>query len=258
MSPPRPSGGGTGLVVTHHPVLFRKVQRVTDEDVQGKLLLDLAAAKIAVLSPHARWDNAPGGINDLLCERFGLSDLRPLRVREDLPGDPPRGAGRIGHLTEPVPFAEFADLVRISLGLPGLDAVLTDRPVRRVAVACGSAGEYLSDAVAAGCDAFVTGEGPGSTPPWKPAGRGSGSSSRAITPANGSACGRWRTGWPPKSPACRCGTARWSGTRSSASVSARPPAIGPAKAAGRPPACSAARRRRRTRRTTGPGPPAST
>ena len=30
--------------------------------------------------------------------------------------------------------------------------------VRRVGVACGAAGEYLSDAAAAGCDGFVVGE----------------------------------------------------------------------------------------------------
>ena len=149
---------GDGLVVTHHPVLFRPVQRVTAGDAEGRMLLDLAAAKVAVFSPHARWDNTSGGINDRLCERFGLSNVRPLRVRDDLPGEEPRGAGRVGDLAEPLPFVAFAERVRAAMGLPGLDAVPTDRPVRRVGVACGSAGEYLADAVAAGCEAFVTGE----------------------------------------------------------------------------------------------------
>ena len=149
---------GDGLVVTHHPVLFRPVQRVTADDLQGRMLLELAAAQVAVFSPHARWDDAAGGINDRLCERFGLRDVRPLRVREDLPGDEPRGSGRIGTLPKPLPFAEFAGRVKDALVLAGLDAVPIDRPVTTVGVACGSAGEYLSDAAAAGCEVYVTGE----------------------------------------------------------------------------------------------------
>ena len=105
------------------------------------MLLDLAAAKVAVFSPHARWDNADGGINDRLCARFGLSDVRPLRVRDGLNGDEPRGAGRVGELADPLPFAAFADRVKGAMGLASLDAVPIDRPVRRVGVACGSAGE---------------------------------------------------------------------------------------------------------------------
>src|SRR5262249_50611410 len=32
------------------------------------------------------------------------------------------------------------------------------RPIQRVAIACGAAGEFLADAVAAGADVFLTGE----------------------------------------------------------------------------------------------------
>ena len=79
-------------------------------------------------------------------------------MRDELPGDDLRGSGRIGELAEPLPFAAFADWVKGAMGLASLDAVPSDRPVRRVGVACGSAGEYLEDAAAAGCDAFLTGE----------------------------------------------------------------------------------------------------
>ena len=151
-------GRGDGLIVAHHPVLFRPVQRLVADDPQGAMLLDLARANVAVFSPHARWDNAAGGINDRLCGRFGLSHVRPLRIRPDLPGEEPRGNGRIGDLAEPLSFTDFAERAKAALDLPGLDAVPTDRPVRRVGAACGSAGEYLADAIAAGCDAFVTGE----------------------------------------------------------------------------------------------------
>jgi dinuclear metal center YbgI/SA1388 family protein len=70
---------GAGLIVSHHPVLFRPVQRLTDSDPEGRMLLGLIRAGVAVYSPHTAYDNAPGGINDLLAEKLGLTQVRPLR-----------------------------------------------------------------------------------------------------------------------------------------------------------------------------------
>jgi dinuclear metal center YbgI/SA1388 family protein len=67
------------LIVTHHPVLFRPTQRLTADQPQGKLLLDLIRAGIAVYSPHTAFDNTAGGINDILARRLGLEDVLPLR-----------------------------------------------------------------------------------------------------------------------------------------------------------------------------------
>src|SRR5262245_27836085 len=52
------------LIVTHHPVLFRPVQRLTDSTPDGRLLLPLLRAGVAVYSPHTAFDNTAGGIND--------------------------------------------------------------------------------------------------------------------------------------------------------------------------------------------------
>jgi hypothetical protein len=69
------------------------------------------------------------------------------------------GAARFGDLAAETTLHEFAQHVRMSLRAPFVQVVGTrQRPIRRVAVACGAAGEFLADAVAAGCHAFVTGE----------------------------------------------------------------------------------------------------
>src|SRR5947209_7400362 len=54
------------LIVSHHPVLFRAVKRLTTATPEGRMLLELLRAGVAVYSPHTAFDNAPGGINDLL------------------------------------------------------------------------------------------------------------------------------------------------------------------------------------------------
>src|SRR5438128_720550 len=68
------------VIVSHHPVLFRPVQRLTDATPEGRTLLSLLRAGIAVYSPHTAFDNAPGGINDLLATKLGLTAIVPLRA----------------------------------------------------------------------------------------------------------------------------------------------------------------------------------
>jgi dinuclear metal center YbgI/SA1388 family protein len=70
---------GSQLVVTHHPVLFKPVQRVTADTVEGRTLLELARHNVSVYSSHTAWDNAPLGINQQLAELLELTDVRPLR-----------------------------------------------------------------------------------------------------------------------------------------------------------------------------------
>ena len=65
------------LVVTHHPILFRAVKRLTDATAEGRILLSLARGGVAVYSPHTAFDDAPDGINDLLARRLGLTDVGP-------------------------------------------------------------------------------------------------------------------------------------------------------------------------------------
>ena len=69
----------TGLVVTHHPILFRAAKRLTDATAEGRVLLGLARAGVAVYSPHTAFDNTAGGINELIAARLGLSGVVPLR-----------------------------------------------------------------------------------------------------------------------------------------------------------------------------------
>ncbi len=73
---------GVGLVVTHHPILFRAVKRLTASRPEGRMLLTLARAGVAVYSPHTALDNTTGGINDLLAQRLGLTGVGPLRRRD--------------------------------------------------------------------------------------------------------------------------------------------------------------------------------
>ena len=133
------------LIVTHHPLPFRPLKRVTPETLPGRLLLQLIAAGIAVYSPHTAFDSAAAGINQRLAESLGLVEVQPL---VPLPDDPQRlGAGRCGRLPGPLPLEAVAERLKAALQISGLHAVgRLDRTITTVAVGCGSAGEFLGAA----------------------------------------------------------------------------------------------------------------
>lgn len=143
------------LIVTHHPLPFRPLKRLTGETSEGRLLLDLIAGKVAVYSPHTAFDSAAEGINQRLATGLALEGIAPL-----VPAvEPGQGAGRFGRLAKPQSLGQLTQSVKKLLGIEHAQAVgPLDQQITQVAVACGSAGEFLGPAEAAGCQCLVTGE----------------------------------------------------------------------------------------------------
>ncbi len=150
------------LVVTHHPLPFRPLKRLTSDTTPGDLLLRLIENRVAVYSPHTAFDSAPQGINQNLAELLGLHSIRPLIAPQTGPSEPELaqvGSGRWGQLTAPVPVRSLIETLKQALHVSHLQlAGQPTRLVEKVAIACGSAGAFLEHAVRQGCDAFVTGE----------------------------------------------------------------------------------------------------
>ena len=143
------------LIVSHHPLPFRPLKRLTAETSEGRLLLELIGAKISVYSPHTAFDSAQQGINQRLATGLQLEEIAPLVPGTELG----QGAGRYGRLQAAIPLSGLVARVKQLLAINNIQAVgPLQRRVERVAVACGSAGELLAAANAAGCDCLVTGE----------------------------------------------------------------------------------------------------
>ncbi len=146
------------LIVAHHPLPFRPLQKITTDSITGGLLLQLIRHSIAVYSPHTAFDSALSGINQRLADHLGLQNATPLIPHEmiDAPG---LGSGRVGTLLPGVPLRTAADTLRRALQAPPLRFVGdAERMVQRVGIACGSGGSFLAAAHRDGCELFVTGE----------------------------------------------------------------------------------------------------
>ena len=147
---------GVRMVVSHHPVLFRGTKKITDANSEGHMLLQLIENGVSVYSPHTSFDSAEMGINHQLAESFGLSGIQPLRPHENVEG---LGSGRAGRLAPSVPLSDFLEAVRSAVDSEYVEfSGSADAQVSHVAVACGAAAEFLTDAIQLGCDTFVTGE----------------------------------------------------------------------------------------------------
>jgi dinuclear metal center YbgI/SA1388 family protein len=142
------------LIVTHHPMPFSPIKRLTTETTVGKLLLDLIGAGVAVYSSHTAFDSAFQGVNQRLAAGLGLRGITALRPHVE-----GQGTGRWGWLVEPVTLEELGEKLKQFLSIQRLQVVgPPEHPVRTVAVGCGAADELLEAARAAGCDAMVLGE----------------------------------------------------------------------------------------------------
>lgn len=99
---------GADLIVTHHPLLFRPLERLIPTETVPALAWRLARAGIAYYAIHTNLDVAPGGVSFALAERLGLEDVRFLQPTE----------GALVKLVTFVPH-DHADAVRAALAEAG-------------------------------------------------------------------------------------------------------------------------------------------
>ncbi len=172
---------GVTLIVSHHPMPFKPLSKISDASYYGAMVWDLARNGVCVYSPHTRFDSTKGGINQQIADAIGLVGTLPLEVREPLEvrdataetsqamlmDDSAGGAsqalvgrGRWGRYEQPESIAEIAKRLKLALAFEHLKHVTASdgRPISRVAIGCGSAGDFLRDAKRLACDLLILGE----------------------------------------------------------------------------------------------------
>lgn len=148
---------GCQLIVSHHPVIFFPAKSITDGEPTGRTLLSLAERQIAAICAHTNLDAVHGGVNDALAQKLGLVQIEQLKQDGVDASGRPYGIGRVGNAAGvPMYVPAFAAFVKEALGANGVRYVDARRPVRRVAVGGGACADMLKDALAMGCDTFVT------------------------------------------------------------------------------------------------------
>ena len=137
---------GAELIISHHPVIFNALKELHPEGPGEKALL-LAEKGIAAICMHTNLDIAEGGVNDVLIRLLGAEPEGPLDAE---------GCGRVGTLPEELLLQDFLCRCKKRLDAKGLRYVDAGKPVHRIAVMGGSGADAIPNAIAKGCDTYVT------------------------------------------------------------------------------------------------------
>ncbi|MEA4913371.1 MAG: Nif3-like dinuclear metal center hexameric protein [Christensenella sp.] len=139
---------GADVVLTHHPLFFHPVKRMTYSDPATIAACMLIRNGIGLFCAHTNLDAARGGVNDTLCSMFGIRDAIPFD----------EGVGRVGTLKTPESLSAFAKRAELLLNTQVRVSGDLTAMISRVAVMGGSGGDSIALAAAQGADILLTGE----------------------------------------------------------------------------------------------------
>ena len=124
---------GCNLIVSHHPLIFSPLKRITGSNYVERCVLKALANGIAIYASHTNMDSVQGGVNYRIAQKLGLQNVRILAPKGDA----------LLKLSVYVPVAH-ADAVREALFAAG----------------CGNIGNYSSCSYnVEGFGTFKAGEG---------------------------------------------------------------------------------------------------
>lgn len=139
---------GFDLIVSHHPLIFKPISAIDEENHIARKLIKLIASGISVFSFHTRADKMIGGVNDRLADLLGMYDTQSFGE-----GD----LGRVGTIYEPMEIQDFAYRVKQLVGADAVRYADGMSDVYRVAVVGGDGKSYVKAAIDAGADTFISG-----------------------------------------------------------------------------------------------------
>lgn len=148
---------GVDLIITHHPLIFRKPNRIVKEDLQGFKIIELIKNDISLYSSHTNLDSAKGGINEEIVRVLGFEEgkiIESSRVR----GFEDSGLGRVVYLEEEIQVGDLINRLKDRLGINNLRAVIGKEKVKNIAIINGSGQDFFGKAISLGADCIITGD----------------------------------------------------------------------------------------------------
>lgn len=147
---------GADMLITHHPLIFSPLKKVTDEDFVSRRVVKLIQNDISYYAMHTNYDVL--GMAELAEKILGIRDSEVLDITMEKDGKP-EGIGRIGELEKPMTLEECCVYVKHKLNLGSLK-VFGDMQaeVSRLAISPGSGKTAIAAAIAKGADVLVTGD----------------------------------------------------------------------------------------------------
>ncbi|HHU24565.1 MAG: Nif3-like dinuclear metal center hexameric protein [Bacilli bacterium] len=143
---------GANVIISHHPFIFEPLLQINYDSPLGKKIKKLITNDLNVINLHTNLDVASGGMNDFLAQRLGLKDIEPADIISS------NQVLRTG-LIEPIALELFVKSVQKAFNEEVVRyAGNPNQVITKVGIVGGSGSTEISEALALGCDCFITGE----------------------------------------------------------------------------------------------------
>lgn len=145
------------LIITHHPLIFRKPSKIVKDDLQGWKIIELIKNDIALYSSHTNLDSAKGGINEEIVEILGFNK-GILIEGSHIKGFEDSGLGRVVDLKEEMKVVDIIEQVKSKLSITNIRAVIGAPTAKKIAIINGSGQDFFNKALQMGADCIITGD----------------------------------------------------------------------------------------------------
>lgn len=152
---------GANLIITHHPFLFNSIQNINADNVEQRLLLELAENRITCYAAHTNLDAAIGGVAEsfLKVALSGLdleSEIDILIPDSEIIG---AGQGRIVNLKQSTYLSTLIKTIEKNLKTVCQTNTDEDQRILRIAVCPGAFEEsWIDELVRQKVDMLLVGE----------------------------------------------------------------------------------------------------
>ena len=144
---------GADMIVTHHPLIFSGLKKISPDDQVGGAVIKAIKAGISIYAAHTNADKVIAGVSGAMAARLGLENVSIL----DEDGDG-TGLGVVGDLPRPLSAQEAVALVKEKFSLKAMRTSRPVGPVSRVAMCGGSGGSLIKAAMASGAQLYLSGD----------------------------------------------------------------------------------------------------
>lgn len=150
---------GTNLIITHHPIIFTPLKKVTNDTLVGQKIIRLIENGISVYSMHTNLDSGKSGLNDFLGEEIlGMKNGKILDPIENNGRE--YGIGRVYKLDESLSIEKLSNLLKEKLNLNSIDVVRPkeEREIKKISLVSGAGASYWRKAKKLGAQVLITGD----------------------------------------------------------------------------------------------------
>lgn len=147
---------GADMIITHHPLIFSSMKRVTANDFIGRRIIKMIQHNICSYAMHTNFDVL--GMAELSADYLQLSNREVLEVtyEENMRKE---GIGRCGKLPVPMTLKECGKFVKEQLHLPYVQVYgKEDERIEKLAICTGSGKSLFKQVLKKGVQVYVTGD----------------------------------------------------------------------------------------------------